>query len=237
MPICEKGKIAEALDLVEPTIIVAPEPAIIVAPIEFYVIEEELTWHDSVSACEANGDHLTSINNPNEQSKVTSALEETFDKPENMKFWIGLNKEAGGHNEFKWTDNSALDYNNWDTNQPGAESANEDCVAIGWGNGMKWHDVGCQKKMMPICEAGTIEGPEGPPRTVTIEVPVPAVSDKYYVIKTEKLTWDDAENACAQNGDHLTAVTSQEETHDINNVLNSAFPNPKKEKFWIGLHE
>ena len=49
--VCEKGKIAEAIDLVEPTIIVAPK--------EFYVIEEELTWHDSVSACEAKGDHLT----------------------------------------------------------------------------------------------------------------------------------------------------------------------------------
>ena len=63
------------------------------------------------------------------------------------------------------------------------------------------------------------------------------LNDKYYVIKTQKLAWHDAKAACAANDDHLAAITSPNETKDVNNALNSAFPNAKQEKFWIGLNE
>ena len=122
-------------------------PPTIIEEVEYYVIEEALTWHDSVKACEENGDHLTSITDPNENAKVLNVLEETFEKPKSMNFWIGMNQAVGSDNAWKWTDHSEVDYFNWDVRQPtsppGDVSFNEDCVAIGFGNHMKWHDVGC----------------------------------------------------------------------------------------------
>ena len=89
-------------------------------------------------------------------------------------------------------------------------------------------------KMTPVDVVDVIEVS----KTTPVVVPVtPEVSDRYYVITTTKYTWEEAVDACAESGDHLTSVTSEAETNNVNDVLNRAFPNAKKEKFWIGLNE
>jgi len=108
-----------------------------------------------------------------------------------------------------------------------------------------WHDAPCTMKMWAVCEEGKIV------EEAVIDVIVPEVeesrkakavtsvtpaADKFYVIK-EKLSWHAAEAACAAKDAHLAAITSPNETKDVNNALNSAFPNAKQEKFWIGLNE
>jgi hypothetical protein len=121
---------------------------------DHYVIKEKFTWHESVAACEANGDHLTSVTSPAEHSNVKHVLKEAFPNAESEKFWIGLNNPIGAE-QWKWTDNQPFSYNNWDVNQPGDQSFDEDCGAYGWGN-LKWHDAGCQMKMYPVCEYGMV---------------------------------------------------------------------------------
>merc|ERR1719230_47383 len=66
-------------------------------------------------------------------------------------FWIGLtDKKKEG--TFKWTDGSALKFENWRRAEPNnwrAWGGGEDCVVSG--NDGTWNDVFCWKNFRPLC--------------------------------------------------------------------------------------
>lgn len=101
-----------------------------------------LSWSDVEKYCLGLGDHLTSINNSEEQ-KFIESLTESCPK---THIWIGnyLDNET-----WKWSDGSSFTYQNWDIDKPDNYKENEfyfryanaDLVFQTWlANKGKWDD-------------------------------------------------------------------------------------------------
>uniref|UniRef100_A0A7I4YJK7 C-type lectin domain-containing protein n=1 Tax=Haemonchus contortus TaxID=6289 RepID=A0A7I4YJK7_HAECO len=124
----------------------------------YRMFEHKATFDEAEAWCVAEGGHLVSIHN-HEENELLRAITRTGVLPQGYGYfaWIGLRqKDWPKDKKWTWTDGTPVDYLNWAPDEPNNHEDSEHCAQVYndpkdsdfKGDGEQWNDYNCDAKMM-----------------------------------------------------------------------------------------
>ncbi|CAC5366818.1 MRC [Mytilus coruscus] len=103
----------------------------------YLFVYTQITWMEARTECQNKGGYLVKVENGQEETWLTSQLED--------EVWLGMNDiQNEGH--WRWSDNSFVSYNNWRYGEPNGgrgENCLCYCKAICGMSSFVWNDRPC----------------------------------------------------------------------------------------------
>ncbi|XP_052404337.1 macrophage mannose receptor 1b isoform X2 [Carassius gibelio] len=195
----------------------------------FKVIQENLTWSEANSRCEAEGAHLASI-----RSLKTQAYLEMQVYRSEQPLWIGLSRvQKNGY--FQWANNWHMNIEKWAPSEP---RPNHPCAYMDMDG--DWKTSICNQTYFSVCEKTTDIPPTVPAQhpghcpNEDGDSPVGWIpfKDSCYAFVTGMNSWNRASRMCMAWGATLVSIRDEVEQRFIEKNL-MLLKNPNH--FWIGL--
>ncbi|XP_061614123.1 macrophage mannose receptor 1 isoform X1 [Phyllopteryx taeniolatus] len=195
----------------------------------YFLERSKKMWKDALTACRRDDADLASIHNIEEQSFIIAQSGYlTTDV-----LWIGLNDQRS-QMLFEWSDRSQVTFTQWMTDEPThATNLREDCVLIRGKDG-RWADHMCEKAYGYICKKkASSKAAEGTHQESNLGCKLGSLryGSYCYTIGAEKKTFDEAKQACSQDGGNLVDVADRYE----NAFLTSLVGLRPEKYFWTGF--
>ncbi|XP_071824781.1 macrophage mannose receptor 1-like isoform X2 [Apostichopus japonicus] len=194
----------------------------------------QLTYTDAKHNCEAQGAFLVSIFSGEDNDFIVSQFEDL----QNIGItdvWIGI-ADYPSDGVFVWSDNSAVTFSNWRSDEPVNTIGQHDCGMIFTGDTSgQWNTENCFVLKSYVCKARTGD----PIYTITPNLPVgncPAgwnlFGNSCYYSDTSRADWVTSEAYCVSNGAHLVSINDGDEQSYISTRVGGIGVNS-----WIGLRD
>jgi len=103
---------------------------------------------DALQECNGEGGSLASIGSQAEQTQLVSMIG-------TANTWIGF-EDITNEGNFRWTDGSAVTFQNWKPNQPNNNNNRQHCVNVRPSDSGLWDDVVCGKLQPYVCQVPVI---------------------------------------------------------------------------------
>uniref|UniRef100_A0A914V4N4 C-type lectin domain-containing protein n=1 Tax=Plectus sambesii TaxID=2011161 RepID=A0A914V4N4_9BILA len=117
----------------------------------YQIFRQQVIWYVADEYCLSlnNGRHLTSIHSQAENDFIVNLAQRTLTIVDSQYTWIGVN-DIANFNQFKWSDSTPYDFQNWGAGEPVQQQGAENCgvltvspqcsddPAVG-----KWKDLPC----------------------------------------------------------------------------------------------
>lgn len=114
---------------------------------DFVFFSERKPWNDARNSCVESGGDLASIHSPQENQMIWNALPRGAHFDEGV--WIGINDQVH-EGRFKWSDETELNFANWNDGEPNNHGGEEDCGAFY--EQLGWNDLPCGRPNPYICK-------------------------------------------------------------------------------------
>ena len=117
----------------------------LVWPLDYYFIDERMTWKDAQSYCRKNYTDLATVYDMNDIQRLSEPVN-------TEEAWIGLHINESQENMVWHWSQPGVEVTEcfWDNDQPNNQPINtENCVMINKNN--KWHDEKCSVSRAFIC--------------------------------------------------------------------------------------
>ncbi|XP_043920561.1 macrophage mannose receptor 1 isoform X2 [Protopterus annectens] len=111
--------------------------------------ETKKTWYEARDYCRDIGGDLASIHTKDEEYAIDTGI--TFEGRYSHLYWIGLNI-LDPTKGYVWTDDSPMDYTNWNYGEPNNHHGIELCVELRPSSRMFWNDRHCEYFNDWICQ-------------------------------------------------------------------------------------
>jgi hypothetical protein len=183
------------------------------------------SWREAQRACDAISARLISFGSEAQARAITEAFGPAIEISAEA-FWIGLFEPAENEGQWQWIDGTRATYTHWNQGEPNDTDEAEDCAEWKLGTG-SWNDAPCFVGRKYICQQRgnspiTCEGTRL--HTTTGDI----------CFSSEALDWEDAKQACYDNGGQLLALPTKEKDESLHKAVG---PKLGMHAVWIGYND
>ncbi|XP_067687491.1 macrophage mannose receptor 1-like [Haliotis asinina] len=178
--------------------------------------DQQLTWYDADTTCKAHGGRLASIESSEESAFITGRIRGKL----SADYWIGAN-DLGYEGGWRWADNKAFGYFNWNAGEPNDYANNEDCAAV-LSNTGRWHDTVCTQRRGYICKKSVY---------YQCDIGWLGFENNCYYFNKAKHTWQSARAWCQKDDGDLLRISNTDILGFAKDHIDTSG------NWWVGLND